>query len=226
MVFVLSQVVTPDEVSGIRSALSGACWVDGRETAGGIAAEVKSNAQLGDADPLRVELAQRIVAALVRSRDFNAAALPAKVYPPGFNRYAKGSAYGEHVDAVIRSFPGAPGFVRCDLSGTLFLSNPDEYDGGELVVRTSSATHEVKLPAGDVFLYPSTTLHSVRPVTRGERVASFFWVQSLVRDHEYRRILFELESLGDQVVTGMPGDATGLELLALRNTLLQRWSET
>ncbi len=226
MVFLLTGILDARELAELRASLAGGTWVDGRETASGVAARVKSNLQLAEGDPLRVELGARVVAALVRSPDFNAAALPRKVYPPGFNRYPEGGAYGAHVDGVVRSFPGTTGVVRCDLSGTLFLSEPDEYDGGELVVREPSAAHEVKPPAGSVFLYPSTTLHEVRPVTRGTRLTSFFWVQSLVRDHEERRMLFDLEGLAQQVVSEMPGASAGLELLALRNTLLQRWSET
>jgi PKHD-type hydroxylase len=226
MVAVLTNILTPDEIAHFRSVLSTASWVDGRSTATGVAAQVKANLQLADADPLRADLAQRVVVALVRSPGFTSAALPIRVYPPGFNRYTEGGAYGDHVDNAMRSLPGTSGWVRTDLSATLFLANPDEYDGGELIVRESTATYTAKLPAGDLFLYPATAVHSVQPVTRGERLASFFWVQSMVRDNDERTMLSELEQSAQRVLKGMPGDPTGVQLVALYHNLLRRWGST
>jgi PKHD-type hydroxylase len=225
MIVALPQILTSEEVMHFRSSLSTAKWIDGRVTATGVAAQVKSNLQLADADPLRADLAQRVITALARSPAFYSAALPIKIYPPGFNRYTEGGAYGDHVDNAMRSFPGT-GSVRTDLSATLFLANPDEYEGGELTVRESSATYSAKLPAGDLFLYPSTAVHSVQPVTHGERLASFFWVQSIVRDNVERTMLSELEQSAQRVLNGMPGDPTGVHLLALYHNLLRRWGST
>ena len=225
MVFVIRDVLSSEEVASVLAPLGRARWVDGRVTALGAAAEAKSNEQLDEGDPLRAELASLVLSSLARCAAFGEAARPLRMYPPGFNRYRPGQGYGPHVDNVLRAEPGNGPLVRGDLSATLFLSAPEDYEGGELVVRSASACHEAKLPAGSLFLYPSTTVHEVRPVTRGERLACFFWVQSVIRDHEERRILFELDELAGRALAAMPDDTMGLRLLALHNELLQRWSQ-
>jgi len=173
--------------------LASAGWVNGRVTAGHQSARVKDNLQLPEDHPAARDLGELIMAALQRHPLFIAAALPLRVFPPLFNRYEEGQAFGSHVDNAVRQVPGTPHRIRTDLSATLFLSDPADYDGGELVVEDTYGVHSVKLPAGHLVLYPSTSLHHVRPVTRGARVASFFWIQSMVRDDATRSLLFDLD---------------------------------
>src|SRR5690348_3396080 len=186
-------ILESGELAQLRAALDAAQWTDGRETVGVQGARVKRNEQLPDASPLRADLARVVLAALARNPLYFAAALPLKALAPRFNRYQDGGEYGFHVDgAVMRSGDG--GQVRSDVSCTLFLNEPGEYDGGELVVSDTYGEHEVKLPAGDLILYPSSSLHRVAPVTRGVRLAAFFWVQSMVRDDARRTLLFEMDA--------------------------------
>lgn len=236
-------VLDRDQVARIRSALDGAEWVDGRQTVGAQGAQVKRNLQLGEESPLRRELGAIVLAALARNPLYFAAALPLRTLPPRFNRYEGGGTYGAHVDGAVmalppdpsadpaHALPGQAGYVRSDLSCTLFLSEPDEYDGGGLVVDDTYGEHEVKLPAGDLILYPSSSLHRVEPVTRGARIASFFWIQSMVRDLEQRRLLFQLDT-SIQALTAA-GAGAGPEsrealvgLTGIYHNLLRRWAET
>lgn len=218
-------ILSRDELAGVRAALDAAAWTDGRETVGVQGARVKRNEQLPEASPLRAELAQLVLGALARSPLYFAAALPLKTLAPRFNRYRDGGEYGFHVDgAVMRTGDG--GHVRSDVSCTLFLNEPDEYDGGELMVQDTYGEHEVKLPAGDLILYPSSSLHRVAPVVRGARLASFFWVQSMVRDDARRAMLFEMDAAIERLrVENADADAV-LRLTGVYHNLLRQWAET
>ena len=217
------------QLAHVRSALDGAEWTDGRETVGAQGARVKRNRQLPDASPLRRQLGEMVLSALAANPLYFAAALPLRTLPPRFNRYEGGGEYGFHVDGSVMSMalPGLPSIsVRTDLSCTLFLCEPDEYDGGELVVSDTYGEHEVKLPAGDLIVYPASSLHRVQPVTRGARLAAFFWVQSLVRDDAQRQLLFELDA-SIQALERDGGDAAiVLRLTGVYHNLLRRWAET
>jgi PKHD-type hydroxylase len=218
-------ILERDELARLRAALDAAQWTDGRETVGVQGARVKRNEQLPEASPLRAELAPVVLAALARSPLYFAAALPLKTLAPRFNRYHGGGEYGFHVDgAVMRSGDGAQ--VRSDVSCTLFLSEPDDYDGGELVVSDTYGEHEVKLPAGDLILYPSSSLHRVAPVTRGARLAAFFWVQSMVRDDAQRTLLFEMDASIERLRTGDADADAVLRLTGVYHNLLRQWAET
>jgi PKHD-type hydroxylase len=221
----IPQLLDADEVAEFRRKLDGAEWTDGRETVGPQGAQVKRNEQLPDASPLKAELGAAVLAALDRSALFFAATLPLRILPPRFNRYAGGGHYGFHIDgAVMRMGDGRQ--LRSDVSCTLFLNDPDEYDGGELIVSDTYGEHEVTLPAGDALVYPSSSLHQVRAVTRGARLASFFWVQSLVRDDGDRRTLFELDATIHRLKAAGADEASVLQLTGLYHNLLRRWAET
>ena len=209
----------------MRESLGRATWVDGRMTAGHQSARVKDNQQLAETDPLARKLGAIVLDALERSPLFVSAALPRAVYPPLFNRYSGGQSFGNHVDNAIRQVTGTSERVRTDLSMTVFLSEPDEYDGGELVVSELAGDHVVKLPAGDAFLYPATSVHHVRPVTRGERLASFFWIQSMVRDAGERALLLELDLSIQRLATDAPSSAAGVRLTGVYHNLLRRWAD-
>lgn len=229
MLLHVTEVLTAEQVRGFRARLDGAAWADGRVTAGYQSAQAKQNGQLLETDPLACELGAMVTEAVLAHPTFFAGALPRHIYPPLFNRYADGEQFGFHVDNAIRydrrGTPALP--LRTDLSATLFLSDPDAYEGGELVVEDSFGTHAVKLPAGDLLLYPGSSLHKVTPVTRGMRVASFFWIQSLIRDAGQRRILFDLD-LAIQTLQQNPGsDAHALlSLTGVYHNLLRQWSAT
>ncbi|PWK92097.1 Fe2+-dependent dioxygenase [Fulvimonas soli] len=218
-------ILDAQQLAQLRQALDAADWTDGRETVGAQGARVKRNLQLPDASPLRQQLAKVVLAALAKHPLYHAAVLPARTLPPRFNRYEGGGHYGFHVDGSVMALPdGAQ--VRSDVSCTLFLNGPDEYDGGELIVSDTYGEHEVKLPAGDAIVYPSSSLHRVAPVTRGARLASFFWVQSLVRDDGRRRLLFELDTSIQRLTTsGADADAV-LRLTGVYHNLLRAWAET
>ncbi|HGK7305318.1 TPA: Fe2+-dependent dioxygenase [Stenotrophomonas maltophilia] len=224
MLLHIPNVLVPEEVSLIRQQLDAAQWADGRETVGAQGAQVKHNEQLPDASALKAELGQGVLAALRRNPLFFAATLPLKILPPRFNRYSGGGTYGFHVDGAVMNLANGEQ-LRSDISCTLFLSAPEEYDGGELVISDTYGEHEVKLPAGDLIVYPSSSLHQVNPVTRGARVASFFWVQSMVRDDVQRRLLWEMDTSIERLrQTG--GDAGAvLQLTGVYHNLLRRWSE-
>ena len=226
MLLTLEGVLTPDDVREARRLLAGAAWEDGRSTAGAQAVTVKNNQQLAqDGEPARA-LRALVLQGLERHATFFSAALPRNVFPPMFNRYAgAANTYGNHVDAAIRYAPA--GRVRTDLSCTLFLCDPDEYEGGDLVVESAAGERRVKLPAGDMVLYPSTSVHRVEPVTRGARVASFFWVQSMVRGEEQRRLLFEMDrALMHLRSTVGEMDAGVVALTGTYHNLLRLWAET
>jgi PKHD-type hydroxylase len=219
------EVLDAAAVQAMRAALAAADWEDGRSTAGAQGAAVKRNLQLPAGTPLARQLGQQILAALSRSALFHAAALPRRFEPPLFNRYEGGGQYGMHVDSAMRQLPDGSS-LRTDLSCTLFLTDPDAYDGGELVVSDTYGTHEVKLPAGDLILYPSSSLHRVEPVTRGARIGAFFWLQSLVRDDTERHMLFELDQTIQKLRARGGDSAEVLSLTALYHNLVRRWAET
>ena len=223
-------VLDREQVSRFRSALEGAQWVDGRQTVGAQGSAVKRNLQLAEQSPLRRELGAEVLAALARNPVFFAATLPLRTLPPRFNRYEGGGEYGFHVDGAVMALAPVEGrppeHVRSDVSCTLFLSDPDDYDGGGLVIEDTYGEHEVKLPAGDLIVYPSSSLHRVEPVTRGTRLASFFWVQSMVRDLEQRQMLFKLDtSIQSLTASGADREAL-LQLTGIYHNLLRRWAET
>lgn len=213
------------ETAAMRAALEGAAWEDGRRTAGWQAAEVKHNAQLAEDDPLARRLGDQVVAALERSKLFIAAALPLRVYPPMFNRYAGGQAFGAHVDTAIRQLLAGPR-VRADLSATLFLSEPEEYDGGALVVEDGGGVRSAKLPAGSLVLYGAGTVHRVEPVTRGVRLGAFLWVQSMVRDTGARDLLYDLDSSIQHLAVAVPEHPALVQLTGVYHNLLRRWADT
>jgi PKHD-type hydroxylase len=218
-------ILTREQVGAMRERLRAGEWIDGRASVGSQGAQVKRNRQLLEGSPLALELGQAVSAALTSNPLFFSAALPLRVLPPFFNSYAGGEHYGPHVDGAIRFHPGGAA-VRTDVSCTVFLSDPEEYEGGELTVIDSYGTHEVKLPAGDAIIYPATSVHEVQPVTRGERVASFLWVQSMVRDDWKRAMLYELDA-NIQALRARYGD--GAELVGLTghyHNLLRQWAET
>lgn len=225
MLLQIPDVLTPDEVAGCRQMLEEAEWVDGRITAGHQSARAKRNMQLPEAHPAAVELGGIIIAALERSPLFMSAALPLKVFPPLFNRYEGGQLFDNHVDNAIRQVTGTPHRVRTDLSATLFLSSPGEYDGGDLVVEDIYGVHSVKLPAGHLILYPASSLHHVRPVTRGARLASFFWVQSMVRDDGERTLLYDLDSAIQGIISDAPDHPSAVQLTGVYHNLLRRWAD-
>ena len=228
MLLQIPELLTAAQVQQFRARLADAQWADGRITAGFQSAQAKHNGQLDEADPLARELGDAVHQACMKNATFFAGALPRHVYPPLFNRYASGEHFGYHVDNAVRydrrATPALP--VRTDLSATLFLSEPDEYDGGELVVQDTFGTHSVKLAAGSLLLYPGSSLHEVTPVARGARMASFFWVQSLVRDDAQRRILFDLD-VALQTLNQSGADASAvLSLTGVYHNLLRQWSQT
>ena len=225
MLLQIPDVLTPDEVANARRRLESASWIDGRVTAGHQSARAKDNLQLPENAPEAQQLGDEIVAALQRSPLFIAAALPARVFPPLFNRYQGGHSFGNHVDNAIRYIPGTPHRIRTDLSATLFFTGPDEYDGGELVIEDTYGVHAVKLPPGHLVLYPSTSLHHVRPVTRGARLASFFWIQSMVRDDGERTLLFDLDTAIQQLAQTNVDHPAAVPLTGVYHNLLRRWAE-
>ena len=225
MMLHVPDILNAAQVREMRAALDATDWIDGRETVGEQGARVKRNRQLPEQSPVGRELAKTVLAAISRNALFFSAALPARFVPPLFNRYEGGEHYGLHVDGAVRALPGGGQQLRTDLSCTLFLSEPEDYEGGELEVVDTYGTHEVKLPAGDLILYPSSSLHRVQPVTRGARVCSFFWLQSMVRDNQQRAMLFELDQ-SIQKLRGRLGECE--ETVALTghyHNLLRLWSE-
>jgi PKHD-type hydroxylase len=225
MLLHIPKVLTEAQVAHCRAIMEDAKWVDGRETSGHLAARVKHNRQVDEATPEAREMGNIIVTALERTPLFMAASLPLRVFPPLFNRYEPGMAFGPHVDNAIRELTSSPLRVRTDLSATLFLSAPEEYDGGELVVDDTYGAHSVKLPAGDMILYPATSLHRVLPVTRGARLASIFWVQSMVRDDGERSLLFDLDMAISQVSETTPDNPGIVALTSCYHNLLRRWAD-
>ena len=220
-------VLTKEELAHCQAAFAASSWVDGKVTAGVQSGEAKHNLQLQESSPEARQLGELILRALGRHPLFTAAALPLRVFPPLFNRYDEGMKFDAHVDNAIRFVPGAPVRVRTDISATLFVSDPKDYDGGELVIEDTYGVQSVKLPAGDMILYPATSLHRVMPIKSGARCASFFWIQSMVKDDGKRRELFELDRAIAEVRSSL-GDAhhASIALTATYHNLLRRWSET
>jgi PKHD-type hydroxylase len=223
----ITQMLSAEQLTAVRKALisDSAPWVDGRVTAGAQGAPVKNNRQLDEASPMARELGHMIVGELERNALFISATLPNRVYPPMFNRYGEGMAFGTHVDGTVRGIPGSGHKLRTDLSATLFLSPPQSYDGGELVIESDFGNQTAKLEAGELVVYSATSRHRVAPVTRGERIACVFWIQSLVRDDEKREKLFELDRT-IQTLTQKGVDADALvRLTAHYHGLLRMWTE-
>jgi PKHD-type hydroxylase len=225
MLVTIPDVLSADEVAHVRRVLESTNWVDGRTTAGDQAGKVKNNLQVPVDSPASQELGQIIMRALSGNQTFMAAVLPLRVLPPMFNRYDVGMTFGAHVDGSIRGIPG--GRMRTDVSSTLFLTPPEDYDGGELVVHDTYGTHKVKLPAGHLVVYPATSMHSVTPVTRGSRWASFFWSQSMVKDDWRRHMLYDLDLSIRAVRSQLPDDDPAVVgLSAHYHNLLRHWAET
>jgi PKHD-type hydroxylase len=224
MLLQIPDVLTADQVLRARQSLDAAEWVDGRATAGHQSARAKDNMQLAEGSQAASELGAMVLGALEQNALFIAAALPSRVFPPLFNRYEGGQAFGTHVDSAIRQVTGTPYRIRTDLSATLFLTSPEEYDGGELIVEDTYGAHSVKLPAGHMILYPASSLHHVRPVTRGARIASFFWIQSMIREDGERTLLYDLD-VAIQRLTAQPDHATAVQLTAVYHNLLRRWAD-
>ena len=228
MLLQIPQVLTPDQVAHCRDRLGAAAWADGRVTAGYQSAQAKDNAQVPENDPVARELGGLVLDALSRNATFFSAALPQRIYPPLFNRYAGGQSFGFHVDNAIRSDRSRRGAdaIRTDVSATLFLSAPEDYDGGELVVEDTYGVQRVKLQAGDMVLYPGTSLHKVTPVTRGERIGCFFWIQSLLREDAQRRLMFDLDTSIRRLTQDLPEHPALTQLTGVYHNLLRRWSDT
>lgn len=225
MLLQIPDVLSPEQLAQCRAALATADWADGRITAGYQSAKAKHNLQLSVDSPLGRELGDVIVQELGKNALFMSAALPAKVFPPMFNRYEGGGNFGVHIDNAIREVKGTTHRVRTDLSATLFLSDPDEYDGGELVIEDTYGAKSVKLPAGHMILYPGTSLHKVTPVTRGTRVASFFWIQSLVREDAQRSMLFDLDNAIRKLGTDVPDNPALIQLTGIYHNLVRAWAD-
>jgi PKHD-type hydroxylase len=224
MMIPIEKFLSKEEVRQMRRHLDAADWQDGAKTAGALAREAKKNLQLDDGSDLAISLGNTILRKLGHHALFISAALPGKIHPPRFNRYADGGNYGMHVDAAMMQIPDTNITMRSDLSVTLFLSEPDEYDGGELEIVSPSGVQAVKLAAGDMVLYPSSSLHRVTPVTRGARIASFFWIQSMVREDRQRGLLFDLDMAIIRMTQEAGSDGV-LPLTAVYHNLLRMWAE-
>jgi PKHD-type hydroxylase len=226
MLLHIPDVLTPAQVAECRDALDKAEWTDGRATAGYQSQKVKNNQQLTEKHPTAVRLGDMILSVLNRNPLFMSGALPMKVVPPLFNRYETGEAYGNHIDGAIRPIAGTPHRVRTDLSATLFLTAPEDYDGGELTMEDTFGAQRVKLPAGHMILYPGSSLHRVEPVTRGVRVCAFFWIQSMVRDDAQRKMLFELDTAIQQLAAISHDQAPVMKVTNVYHNLLRQWADT
>ena len=224
MLLVIPEILDPDRLALCRERLAQADWQDGRITAGPQSAQVKANQQLPETDPAAQAMSDMVLRALEQSPLFLSAALPRHVFPPLFNRYAPGMSFGAHIDNAIRQVPGTTHRLRTDLSATLFLSDPADYEGGELMVDDAYGAHSIKLAAGDLVLYPASSLHRVMPVTRGTRLAAFFWIQSMVRDDGERTLLFDLDGAIQRVGT-LTDDPAVVQLTGIYHNLLRRWAE-
>ncbi|HEV8313650.1 MAG TPA: Fe2+-dependent dioxygenase [Burkholderiaceae bacterium] len=225
MIVQIPDVLSAEQVRDMRVRLQVADWVDGLATAGHQGARVKRNRQLAEGSPLARELGDVVLAALERHPLFISAVLPARVYPPLFNRYEGGERFGNHVDNALRLMPGSAERLRTDVSATLFLSDPDDYDGGELLIDDTYGAHSVKLPAGHLIVYPSASLHRVEPVTRGARLACFFWAQSMVRDVGQRTLLLDLDTAIQRLAQTDADEAARLQLTGCYHNLLRMWAQ-
>jgi PKHD-type hydroxylase len=221
----IPEVLNGEQVRQIRARIDGASWVDGNATSGHQSAKAKYNEQLPEDSPVAREAGEAVVAALGRSKLFFSAALPRRVFPPLFNRYTGGMNFGNHVDGAIRVHAPTGQRIRTDLSATLFLTAPEDYDGGELLVEDNFGAHSVKLPAGHMVLYPASSLHRVTPVTRGARVSSFFWIESMVRDDAQRTLLFDMDMAILRMAADHPGHPALVSLTGCYHNLLRMWAE-
>ncbi|WP_292783337.1 Fe2+-dependent dioxygenase [Methylophilus sp. UBA6697] len=225
MLLTLPDVLLKEELTSIRGLLKQAQWIDGRNTAGAQAAQVKNNQQLAEQDPLLANIRGIVLQALHRDPLFFSAALPDKILPPFVNRYAgQNNHYGFHVDSAMRSMPDGSARVRADVSATLFFNDPDEYDGGELVVQDVFGDQRIKLKAGSIVIYPSSSVHAVTPVTRGERLASFMFIQSMVRDAAHRRMLFDMDMALVRLRQQHGETAEVVQLTGIYHNLLRQWA--
>ena len=225
MLLQIPDVLTLEETAECRRRLDAAEWIDGNATAGHQSRLAKRNMQIAEDDPAAIEMGGLISSALAANPLFVSAALPLKVFPPLFNRYEGGQNFGTHVDNSIRRSRVTGDQIRTDLSATLFFSDPEEYDGGELVVEDNFGVQRVKLRAGSMILYPASSLHHVTPVTRGARIASFFWIQSMVRDDGRRTLLFDMDTAIQRLAAVDPLDASVVQLTGVYHNLLRRWAE-
>lgn len=225
MLLRIPDVLTSDGVAHARKLLDAADWIDGKVTAGHQSARSKENLQIAEDHPVAREIGASITRALSGNPLFLSAALPKQIFPPLFNRYSGGQRFGTHVDNAIRHHQQSGQRIRTDLSATVFLSAPEEYDGGELMIEDTYGVHRVKLPAGHMVLYPASSLHHVVPVTRGTRLASFFWIQSMVRDDGERALLFDLDSAIQRVAAAGPDQPVLVQLTGVYHNLLRRWAE-
>lgn len=225
MIVRVPAVLSAEQLAAVHALLADAPWGDGRATAGYQSARVKENLQLPEDCDASRKLRDVVVTALERNPLFMAAALPLRVFPPLFNRYEVGQTFGAHVDNAIRAVTGTAHRIRTDISATLFLNAPEDYDGGELIVEDTYGAHSAKLAAGDMILYPATSLHRVTPVTRGARVAAFFWVQSMVKDDGQRRILFDLDRSIAELTQAVPENPALVRLTACYHNLIRQWAE-
>jgi PKHD-type hydroxylase len=225
MIIAIPNVLTLAQVAEARQQMDSAEWVDGRVTAGHQSSRTKDNMQLPESSPVARKLGDTIIGALERNALFVSAALPLKIFPPLFNRYGTGQSFGIHVDNAVRQIRGTPHRVRTDLSATLFLSAPEEYDGGELIVEDTYGPHSIKLPAGHMILYPASSLHKVQPITRGARVASFFWIQSMIRGDAERTILFDMDQAIQRLNRDSPDHPSAVQLTGVYHNLLRRWAD-
>ena len=227
MLVQIPKLLSDEQVRTMRMKLDAADapWVDGRATAGYQGAQVKHNQQIDERTALARDLGDIVLAALERNPLFISAVLPQRVYPPLFNRYEGGMQFGSHVDGAVRLLPGRGEKIRTDVSATLFLASPESYDGGELLIEDTYGTHAVKLAAGDAVIYPATSLHRVAPVTRGARVASFFWVQSMVRDDAQRALLFDLDRSIQRLNMRVADEPAMVDLVGVYHNLLRQWAD-
>jgi PKHD-type hydroxylase len=226
MLVCVPDVLSKATVAEFRAAIDAASWEDGRSTAGAQSAMVKKNEQLPPNGETSRRFGEAVIKALVANPLFVSAAIPKQIFPPLFNRYGVGQHFGVHVDNAVRGDPFSGVRIRTDLSVTLFLSEPDEYDGGELIVEDHYGSHRIKLPAGHLVLYPASSLHTVTPVTRGVRVASFFWLQSMIRDDHARRLIFDLDTAIQGLVSRLGGnDAEVVRLTGVYHNLIRYWAE-
>lgn len=225
MLVVIPKVLDAAQLTLCRTELAQVEWSDGRGSAGYLSRQVKENLQLPDDHPVGRKLGELILRALQGNELFTAAALPLKILPPLFNCYGMQQTYGRHVDGAIRPVKGTAFRLRTDLSATLFLSEPAEYDGGELVIEDTFGPRQIKLAAGDMVLYPGTSVHSVLPITRGQRLASFFWIQSMVREDQKRSLLFELDRAIQKIAREQPGQGAITDLAGVYHNLLRLWAD-
>lgn len=225
MLLSIPDVLTPQQVAEARDLLDKAPWIDGRATAGYQSAQAKDNMQVPEDHPSAQKVGDMITAALSQNPLFLSAALPLKVFPPLFNRYQLGQAFGTHVDNAIRYVKGTPVRIRTDVSATLFLTDPKDYDGGELIVEDTYGLHSIKLPAGHMILYPATSLHHVKPVSKGARISSFFWIQSMVKEDSRRAMLFDLDTAIQRLAQDHPGHPSAVQITGVYHNLVRQWAE-